>query len=150
METNTVEVLNDLIQASKDGEQGFRQCAEHAKDPQLRQFFAIRARMCGTAATELQRLIPAPNDRIETSGSGTGAMHRGWVNVRTALSSDDDKVVLEECERGEDMAVREYRRALAADLPRDVRMIVAQQLEGVMRNHDEVKALRERHRNHAG
>lgn len=150
MERNTVEVLNELIETSKDGEQGFKQCAEHAKNPELRQFFAIRSRMCGTAATDLQRLIPAPNDRIEQSGSGSGALHRGWVNLRTALSSNDDEVVLEECERGEDAAIRHYREALDADLPRDVRMIVAQQLEGVVRNHDEVKALRDRYRQHAG
>lgn len=72
-----------------------------------------------------------------------GALHRGWVSVKTALSTQDDKAVLEECERGEDAAVARYRKALKAALPADVRALVERQAQGAQRNHDEVRALRD-------
>ena len=50
--------------------------------------------------------------------------------------------MLAECERGEDVALRSYRNALDKVLPTEVRTIVERQYQGVLRNHDQVKALR--------
>lgn len=33
---DTLDVLNDLLQTSKDGEAGFQACAEDLRDPQLK------------------------------------------------------------------------------------------------------------------
>jgi uncharacterized protein (TIGR02284 family) len=75
-----------------------------------------------------------------------GALHRGWVSVKTALTSQDDKAVLEECERGEDSAVAQYRKALKQPLPPAIRVLVERQAQGAQRNHDEVRDLRNRYR----
>jgi len=34
--------------------------------------------------------------------SGTGAIHRAWIDVKATFSGHDRKSVLAECERGED------------------------------------------------
>jgi uncharacterized protein (TIGR02284 family) len=52
--------------------------------------------------------------------------------------------MLEECERGEDVAVARYRDALEEPLPEDVKHIVERQYQGVRRNHDEVRDMRNR------
>ena len=46
------------------------------------------------------------------SGSAAGALHRGWINLKSALTSGDDHAILAECERGEDSAVEEVSKAL--------------------------------------
>jgi uncharacterized protein (TIGR02284 family) len=51
--------------------------------------------------------------------------------------------MLEECERGEDVAVSRYRKALKQNLPADVRAVIQRQADGAQRNHDQVKALRD-------
>jgi len=111
--SDVVDVLNDLIEVSKDGEYGFAQCAEHAKSPNIKSTLSARARDCASGAAELQRLVAAYGEKPETGGSVVGAAHRGWVSVRTALTSKDDLAVLEEAERGEDSALKKYRRAEA-------------------------------------
>ena len=40
---DVVNVLNDLLENSRDGEYGFRACAEEVDSPQLKQVFQIRA-----------------------------------------------------------------------------------------------------------
>jgi len=50
--------------------------------------------------------------------------------------------VLNECERGEDVAKQVYGDALKKDLPMDVRSMVERQYQGVLENHDRVKAMR--------
>jgi uncharacterized protein (TIGR02284 family) len=78
----------------------------------------------------------------EDSGSAAGAVHRGWVSVKSTFTSYDDKAVLEEAERGEDNALARYRKAMKKNLPADVQRVVENQLQGVQRNHDQIKQLR--------
>jgi uncharacterized protein (TIGR02284 family) len=82
----------------------------------------------------------------EDTGSIAGALHRGWISVKEAVTSRDDKAILEECERGEDYAKAQYRKALEHELPEAIRVVVERQYQGVVANHDRVKALRDRFR----
>ena len=141
---DVIDVLNDLVESCHDGEYGFRKSAEHAKSSDIQTLLLRHASECAAAAAELEQLIRARGGKPDDGGTVAGALHRGWVSVRTALTSNDDKAVLEECERGEDAAVARYRKALKHDaLPADVRAVIERQAQGAQRNHDEVKALRD-------
>jgi uncharacterized protein (TIGR02284 family) len=141
-----ISTLNDLIETCKDGEEGFRTCADDIRDPQLRKLFSNRAQSCSMAAAELQQLVRSRGGDPETSGGLGAALHRRWVDIKAAISGRGDDAVLEECERGEDVAVRSYRNALDKSLPPDVRAVVERQYQGVLKNHDMVKDLREKYR----
>ena len=144
--SDVVSVLNDLIETCKDGEYGFRTCAEGVKEASLKQVFEKRAQDCASGASELQRLIGQYGGKAEDSGSLTGAVHRGWVKVVDAVTGKSDKAMLDECERGEDAALARYRAALKKEgLPTDVLAVITRQQQGVQRNHDQVKALRDSH-----
>ena len=142
----TIGVLNDLIETSKDGEKGFRECAEDLKNPQLKTTMVQRAQDCATAAAELQQLVRSLGGDPETSGSMAGDLHRRWVDLKSMVTGKDDEAILNECERGEDVALKSYRKALDKDLPADIRVVVQRQFQGVQRNHDQVKALRDAER----
>lgn len=147
MEHNdVVKTLNKLIETCKDGEYGFRTSGEHVKSAQIRELFMKRADECRQAAAELQSLVVQHGGSAEDSGSSSGAMHRGWVAVKGALAGYTDLAMLEETERGEDVALASYRRALEQDLPPNVRNVVEQHLQGVQRNHDQVRMLRDQAR----
>lgn len=146
---DVVDVLNDLIESCRDGEYGFHASAERADSPDLKALLERHARECAAAAAELEHEVRRRGGEPATGGTVSGALHRGWVSVKTALSTYDDRAVLEECERGEDAAVARYRKALRDGLPADVRSLVERQAQGAQRNHDEVKALRDRLQ-HAG
>lgn len=140
---DTIDTLNELIETSKDGEYGFRVCAEQAKAPELKQLLADRASQCAQGAAELQSLVSTLGGKPDQGGSASGAMHRGWVAVRGTLSTFTDLAVLEECERGEDNALARYRGALKQTLPPDVLNVVERQLRGVQSNHDLIRARRD-------
>ena len=150
MSDNIVSILNNLVETSKDGEKGFNAAAEDTKTAELQTTFRRRAQDCATGATQLQQLVTRLGGRPEGSGSVAGAVHRGWVNLKAAVSGRDDIAILEECERGEDVAKAHYGKALEATLPEDVRMVVKRQYEGVIRNHDQIRDLRERYRTNVG
>ena len=145
---NTTSILNDLIETSKDGEKGFRTSADNARNPELKQLFTRRAEDCARGAAELQSLVAGMGGDPERTGSVAGAIHRGWVNIKASVTDQDDLAILEEVERGEDVAKASYRKALdGTDLSPEARAIVQKQYDGVLRNHDQVRALRDRYRN---
>ena len=141
-----VDILNDLIETSKDGEYGFRTSAEYLKAADTRTLFERRAGECRQAAAELQALVLQYGGKAEEGGSATAALHRGWVAVKGTLSGYSDKSILEETERGEDVALASYRNAVGKSLPADVRAVVERQWEGVKRNHTQVRSLRDQAR----
>lgn len=143
---DTVDILNKLIETSKDGEYGFRASAEYLKSPDIQRLFLQRADECRQAVVELQSQVAQYGGKAEDSGSAAGAVHRGWVAVKGKLAGYSDKAILEETERGEDKAMSDYREALEAQLPAEARSLIERQFEGVKRNHAQVRALRDQAR----
>lgn len=146
MADHFVKVLNDLIETSKDGEKGFLAAANDAENPELRELFSKRSQDCASAATELQAIVAQAGGKPEDGGSVAGALHRGWVNLKASVAGRNDLAILEECERGEDVAKKRYADALEEDLPDNVRSVIKRQYDGVLLNHDQVRALRDRYR----
>jgi uncharacterized protein (TIGR02284 family) len=143
---DVADVLNDLLESCRDGEYGFRTSSENADSADLKALFMRHSSECAAAARELEAEIRKLGKEPASGGTVAGALHRGWVSVKTALTSQDDKAVLEECERGEDSAVAQYRKALKQPLPPAIRVLVERQAQGAQRNHDEVRDLRNRYR----
>ena len=141
-----VDVLNDLIETSKDGEYGFRSSAEYLKAADTRLLFERRANECRQAVTDLQALLRQYGGKAEESGSTSDMMHRGWVAVKGTLAGYTDKAILDEAERGEDRALESYRKALKTGLPNELRAVMERQYDGLKRNHDEMRFLRDKAR----
>lgn len=143
---DTIAVVNRLIETAKDGEYGFTSAAEHLHRPDLRQLFSSRADECRRAAAELQALVIELGGKAEDSGTAAGAMHRGWIAVKSKLAGYTDLAILEEAERGEDIALARYRDALEEELSLSVRLVIERQFGGVKYNHAQVRALRDQER----
>lgn len=131
----SVSVLNDLIETCKDGEQGFRTAAEKVKESSLNSLFLKYAAQRAEYAQQLQSLVSSLGGDPASSGHVAGTLHRGWINLKEALSKNEDKAIIDECEAGEDAALKNYREAVNKSLPVKVAAIVQQQLSGVEQSH---------------
>jgi uncharacterized protein (TIGR02284 family) len=138
-----IAILNDLIETSKDGEEGFRSSAKNADDARLKDFFLRRSKEVSVSVHELQDQVRALGGEPVNATSIGGILHRRWMDIKTALTSQDNIAVLNETERGEEAALAAYRQALEQALPADVRTLILRQIEGVKRNHNLVKHMRD-------
>ena len=143
-----ISIVNDLIETCKDGEEGFRTCAEDAMGLQLKSLFISRSQRCAASARELQEVVRSLGGNPETDSSFSATLHRRWIDIKSAILGKDNEAILNECERGEDMALRGYKNALAKQLPATARMVIERQYQGVMQNHDQVKLLRDQAKAH--
>lgn len=141
-----VSMLNGLIEISRDGAEGFKTCADDTDDPELKMYFRNRAQSCEDAVRELSAEIRRYGGNPDTSGSTAATLHRVWLDLKTAMTTNDNLAVLEECERGEAAAVIAYDNALREEMPLDLRALLDLQYEGVKRNHDRVRQLRDQAR----
>ena len=146
-----ISTLNDLIKTCNDGKEGFKTCAEDAQvsSPNLISLLRQRESECAGASSELGSLVRQYGEAPVTGTTAAGTLHRGWLNVKTAITGKSDVAVLEECERGEDIAKKSYTKALEKPLPDAIRVVVERQYQGVLRNHDQIKMLRDEAKAHA-
>ena len=139
---NVISVLNNLIETCKDGQNGFQTAAEGVKRSDLKTLFGQysqqRAKFAGELQAEVLRLGGDPTE----TGSVAATLHRGWIDIKSAVTGQDENAVITECERGEDSAVANYKDALAdANLPADIRAIVERQAAQVKEAHDRIRNL---------
>lgn len=136
-----ISTLNNLIETCRDGQNGFQTAAEGVNNTELKQLFyhysQQRASFVGELQDEVRRLGGDP----ENSGSVAASLHRGWIDIKSAVTGKDDGSIISECERGEDSAVSNYRDALENDLPANVRSTVERQFAEVKQAHDRIRSL---------
>lgn len=144
--SDSISTLNTLIETCKDGQEGFRLAAEGIKnDEDLKGFLFSCSLQRSKFAGELQQQVielgePGPS---ETS-TVVSSLHRGWIHLKTALTGNDNHAILAECERGEDSAVAEYRKAVnASHLSATLMEIVKTQFQEVLATHNTVRGLRD-------
>jgi len=145
--SQTTTILEDLSETLEDGREGFTKAAEKLESDGHGQI-AAKMREFATQRAELSRelaSIASANGTTFETGDGTtaGALHRGWMSMKDALTGSDAHTVLAAAERGEDHAVAQYREALNKDLPAPIRDVVSQQATAVQAAHDQVRDLRD-------
>jgi|SRR5579872_2940869 len=146
-----VVTLNELLAVSRDGEQGFAECAERAHSAVLRELFAARARRHAAASATLAQIIvqlhgvPAVFSADSPARRGSllgGAYRRGWGDLHGTLVVGDDAALISHCERGIGHALEVYRNALDDHMPEFVREVLLRQFEDLMDDTQEMRFFR--------
>jgi uncharacterized protein (TIGR02284 family) len=139
---DAISTLNHLISIAKDGVNGMSSAAESAKNAQLKSTLSQLSQERNRVATQLQDVVRRLGGDPDQSGTTLGAAHRTFMNVKEAVTGSTDRALLNECERGEDVAVREFTSALEQPLPTDIKQTVQSLLGQVRTSHDRIKQLR--------
>jgi uncharacterized protein (TIGR02284 family) len=140
---DVISTLNGLIETCKDGQEGFTVAADGIERSDLKSLFYEFAQQRAQFAGELQNIVRSLGGDPENSASLAGTLHRGWINIKSAVTGQDEASILNECERGEDSAKNMYREALEQALPANILETVQSQYTSVQAAHDRIKALRD-------
>lgn len=135
-----LECLNELIETCRDGENGFQTASDNVQYPDLKSFFrecsVQRAQFASELESEIRQLGGSPAD----GGSVSAAMHRGWMNIKSIVSSDE--AVIQECARGDKAAIETYQRVLKNNLQPNVLPVVKHQFTEIKRTLDRIQDLK--------
>ncbi len=136
-----VKELQHLTELLKDGQKGYQMSASDVQSGDLKRLFreysVQRARFLNDLRKEVTRLGGDP----DKGGSAKGALHRGWIKARTAISKNNDKAVVDEVLRGEGAALKGYQEALSKDLSDETRKLVEKQRKDIQAAYDRFKSI---------
>ena len=137
-----IDLIKKLIETCRDGQAGYLEAAEHARNAELRAFFSAQAMERARFAAVLESVARHLGEADPShSPSIASQIHRAWIDLKFKLGGGDAGV-LASVEDGEHNATMHYQQALQADFPADVLTILERQAESVSAAYDQVCALR--------
>lgn len=138
------DTLEHLAQTAEDGAKGFAQAAEHVDDARIATVFRELGAEREKFAEELRAFVSTRyQEYVSETGSVKGAVHRGWIAVKDALTGNDAHAVVAAAEEGEDYALEQYNEAIEKPLPNDIAAMVRRQRDAVKTAHDRVRNLQD-------
>lgn len=137
--------LNDLIETSKAGETGFAQATQENREPGIVDVLKDGEESCRVAAVELRDQVSLLGGVAHEGESLHTGVFRGWLSPKVVPISRDTKLILEDCERGEDYAKSSYEHAMKVEMPESARALVAGQYKRLVAIHGRVRLLRNRY-----
>ena len=133
MDTNisSSRAITDLLAINHTSIKGYEEAAEGVQSPELKSELSKFSQQRAQFATELQGISGASANDSTIEGAVTEAVatvHRGWINLKSAITGQSDAAILGECENGDSMALKAYEAALAnTDLAADAKNVLQRQ-----------------------
>ena len=139
--TETIKTLEGLISILEDGKLGYTNAAEHVENPAMKTDFLEYARERALFIVELQNQINKLGKSTDTSGGGPlGALHRTWIDIKSAFTGGDTEAIINACVTGEEAAIEKYKMALEENhLEHDQIYIVSKQLNSIQNTLSQIK-----------
>lgn len=143
--TETVEILNDLVEINNDRIVGYERALGELKDSDadLKALFTSMIDESRKIRIDLAGEVQALGGEFEAGTTTSGKLYRAWMDVKAVFTGHDRHAVLSNCEFGEDAAQKAYKDALQEDLPGYIRTSLEAQKSMLRASHDKIKALRD-------
>ena len=139
----TQALLNELIETLKEGQKGYAEAMTDVEDADLKETFKQLAVQRSGYINEIEDQMFKLDLHPDESTSVTSKVHRAFINLKGLVTGKDREAILNECERGEDYAVKVYQTALKGEgMTSALQGIIEKQHQGVQAAHDKIKALR--------
>ena len=138
-----ISVLNGLTTTTLDSMKGYEDAAKDAESTQFAALFADFARDRGAAVTALQTGVKSLGGEPETGSSFLAAAHLTFLDLKQAFTSNDDKAIVNEVERGEDHIKAKFETAMRDErLSPESLAVVRDAYTSVRAGHDKISALK--------
>lgn len=138
-----IDRLNGLIQVAVDGERGYARAAVDVDNSELRSIFEEYAEERRKFVKELEAEVVRLGGTPVESGSVAAAVHRGWIDLKGALSGGGVHAIVAACETGEDAAQAQFERVANLDITGATRTLVEKQWHKIQEAHKRMLHLKE-------
>ena len=143
MTTMPSSAIGAIREASRDGEKGFATAADDASRPDLKELFRDCSVQRANFGRELDRRLRMMGVEEDESGTVTGALHRGWIELRAAVSNGGDLALLEECLRGDESALASFQTAIEdPDVTGELHDLVVSQRQDIQATFNHISSIK--------
>ncbi|MDF2515565.1 MAG: hypothetical protein K0R59_861 [Sphingobacterium sp.] len=152
METITVndsKLINDLIQINNDRIAGYKKAIEIAKRLHIGNLNNIFVEYMSQSQIFIEELKPYLEQQAKAATDGnmvSGKLFRIWMDIKSAISGNDEKSLLSSCEQGEDAFKKTYKDVIDNqdwEITHDLLLLIEKQLAIQLEAHEYIKTLRD-------
>ena len=139
--------LNKLITLNKDSAKGFVRAESDVEDEALATWFDQLTQERAELVDDLQRAVARLGEEPEEEASTKGALARGWLNIKAAMTIEHEKtdvIVLEDRLEHEADVLDAYREALTETYPAAISELLQEQRATIEQVRQEMVRRRER------
>lgn len=142
MEVPLINNLNSLITVNYDAERGYMEAANDVSSPRLKKWFSDFAKQRYDFGHEIKSEIEKLGGDIDKGTSLKADVHRMWMDLKSAIVSNDEEAILNEVIRGEQDGLERYNHVIAQPgIPDSIRTIVGNQKMSIQHAISKIEAL---------
>lgn len=105
--------IKHLLHIANDGKEGYKTAADDSDSAELKALFTTYSIQRSEFEMELKSLLRQLGaDSDNESGGPLGAIHRVWMDIKTAITGNDNHAILDACITGEKAAIEAYDKVL--------------------------------------
>jgi uncharacterized protein (TIGR02284 family) len=143
----SIKLLNGLIEINNDRIEGYDTALRETEEDDLKTLFSQLIQTSEECKTQLRNEVLKLGG-IPVAGSTTGGMlFSVWTEIKSALTRQDHKGVLDSCLHSEDIAVDGYDKVLKTspeDITTQQRTMLHTQLELINNDRNKIRQVRDK------
>lgn len=140
----SIDALNNLLEINNDRIEGYNHAIKETDEADLKSLFSQCASTSFKCKQELTTEILKLGGTPIEGTRNTGKLYRAWMDVKAALTGKDRKAILNSCEFGEDVAVKNYADTLKDEaVDSSLYPLISNQYNLIKADHNKVKTLRD-------
>lgn len=138
-----VATVNSLITTLNDSVNGYRDAAKNAEGTNFQELFRSMAEERASAAEALRAEIGTAGGEAPVEGSFMGKTHQRFMDLKAAITGRDDRVIINEVERGEDYLKEKFEAVRSStELSPEMRAAVERAGQSILEGHDRISQLK--------
>ena len=141
--SDEISTLNTLIATTIDSITGYENSAKDIDNQRFAEIFRQRASERQQVVQDLREEVRRLGGNPEDDGSFLGKTHQRFEDLKSAITGQDEKAIINEVERGEDYLKDKFETALNSDtLSGEARSVVERCYQSVRSGHDQMSQLK--------
>jgi len=141
--SDEISTLNTLIATTIDSITGYENSAKDIDNHRFAEIFRQRASERQQVVQNLREEVRRLGGNPEDDGSFLGKTHQRFEDLKSAITGQDAKAIINEVERGEDYLKDKFETALNSDtLSGEARSVVERCYQSVRSGHDQMSQLK--------
>lgn len=138
-----ISTLNSLIATTIDSVDGYTEAAKGSQSGRFGALFTSRASERRQVASRLQQEVTRLGGKPEDDGTALAGAHRVFLNLKSMVTGQDEKAIINEVEAGEDHIKAKFEDAIRdTEVSPAVRAIIEEAYVSVKDGHDEMRDLK--------
>ncbi|MFL0672160.1 MAG: PA2169 family four-helix-bundle protein [Erythrobacter sp.] len=141
--SHDISTLNDLIATTYDSVEGYGEAAKKSENGRFLGLFNERAVERQAIITALRADVIRLGGEPEDDGTMLAGVHRMFLNLKSVVTGNDDKAIIDEVERGEDHIKDKFEDALEdKGLSPEVAHTIRDCYASIKQGHDQMRDIK--------